>query len=236
MTYPVPEVQLPPPIDAGPSPLLPRHLVDLFFRPRRFFTGQLALGKTPYAVVVAWSYGAAASIDRIDQNLLRAQLGRPRAGWESLAPYIVESWLGYWLFVAATGALGGVFLWWLGGWWFALRVRWSGIAAPDRRLARLVMAYSAFIHAAPTLIVTLLYVFFFGSYTEAFDSDESYSLVLLAFPFWSAAVGYSGVRAVFGASGWRPRLWFLVLPCLFYVMALGVVTVLLAFLAEQPAA
>jgi hypothetical protein len=234
--YPDPRLQLPPPIDAGPSPLLPQHLVDLFVRPSRFFTGQLALGKTPYAVLVAWCYGVAAAIDRIDQNLLRAQLGRPRPGWDNLAPFVVDSWSGFWLFVLASGAVGGLFLWWLGGWWFAVRVRWSGVAAPDRRLARLVMAYSAFVHSAPLVVATAISTFFFASYAEAFDADESYSLVLLAFPFWSAVTSYSGVRSVFGVSGWRPRLWFLILPCLLYLVAFGVLAAVFAFLGEQPAA
>ena len=236
MSHAQPHVELPPPIDAGSSPLLPEHLVDLFLRPHRFFSGQLALGKTPYAVLVAWCYGAAASIDRIDQNLLRAQFGNPRPGWEQLAPLVVESWWRFWLFVLASGAVGGVFLWWLGGWWFALRVRWSGIAEPDRRLARLVMAYSAFIHAAPAVLAAAISTAVFSSYAEAFDADESYSLVLLVFPFWSAVASYSGVRAVFGASGWKPRLWFLILPCVFYLVAFGAFAALFTYLASQQAA
>src|SRR5690349_16280716 len=84
------------PIDVeGPSPLWPRHLADLFLRPRRFFTDQLALGKTPYAVLVAWCYGVSASIDRLDQELIRAELGKPRPGWENLAPYVVDWWPGF---------------------------------------------------------------------------------------------------------------------------------------------
>ena len=236
MSHPTPEVQLPPPIDAGPSPLLPEHLVDLFFRPRRFFGGQLALGKTPYALLVAWCYGAAAAIDRIDQNLLRAQFGKPRPGWEQLAPLVVESWPGFWLFVLASGALGGVFLWWLGGWWFATRVRWSGVAEPDRRLARLVMAYSAFIHAAPAVLAAAISTAVFASYAEAFDSDAPYSLILLVFPFWSAAASYAGVREVFGVSGWKPRLWFLILPCALYLVAVGAFAALFGYLEGQRAA
>jgi hypothetical protein len=228
-------VDLPPPIDAGPSPLLPEHLVDLFFRPRRFFGGQLALGKTPYALLVAWCYGAAAAIDRLDQNLLRADLGRPRPGWDQLAPYVVDSWPGFWLFVLATGAMSGFFLWWFGGWWFALRVRWSGAENPDRRLARLVMAYSAFIHAAPTLVAAGVANVAYASYGEAFHADEAWSLVLLIFPFWSMAASYTGVRTVFGVSGWLPRLWFVVLPAVFYILAFGLIATLFAVLGDPPA-
>ena len=223
------------PIDPeGPSPLWPRHLVDLFLRPRRFFTDQLALGKTPYAVLVAWCYGVSTSIDRLDQELLRAQLGKPRPGWESLAPYVVDWWPGFWLFVLATGALSGLLIWWFGGWWFALRVRWCGVANPDRRLARLVMVYSAFVHSAPNIIAAVIDGFFFASYSTALSADESYSLILIVFPFWSSFVSYTGVRTLYGVSGWRTRWWFLILPWLFYVVVLGVVAALFTYLPDHP--
>ena len=101
----------PPAISPRPSPLLPQHLIDLFVRPRRFFLGQLALGKTPYAVFVAWCYGASSAIDSIDPELVQ-----PRSDLEAVAPYVLDSWLGYWALVAVLGALSGLFLWWLGGW------------------------------------------------------------------------------------------------------------------------
>lgn len=229
-------VALPPPIHAGPSPLWPRHLIDLFLRPRRFFSGQLALGKTPYAVLVAWCYGAAHTLDRLDQNLLRAEIGRPRPGWDQLAPYIVDSWLGFWLLLLVAGALSGLFLWWLGGWWFAVRLRWSGAEDPDRRLARLVMVYSAFIFTGPTIAAAAVYTVSFGSYAEAFASEEFFSLALLIFPFWSIAASYTGARSVFGVAGWRPRMWFLILPLLLYVSVLGVLATSFALLGGTSAA
>ena len=229
-------VVLPPPIDAGPSPLLPRHLIDLFFRPRRFFTGQLALGKTPYAVLVAWCYGASDTLDQLDQNLLRAEFGRPRPGWDQLAPYVVDSWLGVWALLLVFGGLSGVILWWLGGWWFAIRLRWSGAPNPDRRLARLVMMYSGFVFSGPAVALAVFYTVSYGSYAEAFASDELFSVALVVFPFWSVAASYTGARAVFGVAGWRPRIWFLILPILLYVVVLGVFATLFAFFGSTPAA
>ena len=60
-----------------------------------FFTGQLALGKTPYALFVAWCYGAPRAIDRISGNVAQAEVGSPRLEWELLGPYITESWVGF---------------------------------------------------------------------------------------------------------------------------------------------
>jgi hypothetical protein len=47
-----PTPDLPQAIGPGPSPFWPQHLIDLFVRPTRFFVGHLALGRTPYVVLV----------------------------------------------------------------------------------------------------------------------------------------------------------------------------------------
>ncbi|MFC1895484.1 hypothetical protein ACFL0Q_02325 [Thermodesulfobacteriota bacterium] len=232
----IPGVALPRPIEAGPSPLLPQHLIDLFIRPHRFFSGQLALGNIPHAVLIAWCYGASTGINKIEQNLLRAEIGRPRPGWDQLAPYLVDWWPGFWAYLLVFGALSGLMLWWLGGWWFSVRLRWSGAINPERRMARLVMVYSAFVHAGPTVAAALVYTAFFDNYAEAFSYDEPFSLILLIFPFWSVAASFTGVRSVFGVSGWRPRLWFLVLPILVYIVSLGVVVSLITLLGDTSAA
>ena len=227
---------LPDPIDAGSSPLLPRNLVDLFFRPRSFFEGQLALGRTPYAWFVAWCFGAAQAIDRLDQNLMREEYGQPRPGWEQIAPYVTESWVGFWAFLLVFGALSGLAIWWIGGWWFALRLRWSGAEAPDARLARLVMVYSAFIQTGPAVLAMVLNTIAFPNYKAAFANDAYYMLVLVVFPFWSVVASYSGAKCLFGLSGWRVRMWFLILPILAYLTVIGGIATLFALIPEPSSA
>lgn len=229
-------VELPEPLQPEDSPFLPRHLIDLFFHPSEFFGGQLALGKTPYLLFVAWCYGASQVADRIDQSLIRAELGRPRPGWEDIAPYVVESWLGFWALLGVMGSVSAAVIWVLGGWWFAVRLRWSGNPSPDRHLARLVMVYSAFVQTGPFLLAYVAYTFFYASYAEAFASDELYSASLMVFPFWSIFTSYAGARAVFGVEGWRARLWFLVLPLVFYILAFGLIAALFAFVPDPSAA
>ncbi len=211
------------PIEAGPSPLWPQHLVDVFLRPTRFFSSQLALGKTPYLVLVTWCYGIASAMDRIDQELLRAEFGRARPGWEVWGPIVTQSWSGYWGFVLAAGVFSGLFLWWLGGWWYRVRLRWAGDPSPDARRARLVYVYSSFVCAGPVIVLALLQTVAFENYAAAWNADEFYSSMLVIFLFWSLATSYLGARALFHVSRWRAQLWFLVLPAGLYVVALGVV-------------
>jgi len=69
---------------------------------------------------------------------------------------VIDSWAGFWVLLLVSGAFSGVIAWWLGGWWFALRLRWSGATDPDRRLARLVMVYSAFVFSGPVVFASLV--------------------------------------------------------------------------------
>src|SRR5262245_51498447 len=71
-----PTPALPAPIAPGHSPFWPQHLVDLFVRPTTFFKSQLALGKTPYVVLVTWALGVSAVIDRIDTRVVEAELSQ----------------------------------------------------------------------------------------------------------------------------------------------------------------
>lgn len=215
------------------SPLWPRHLVDLFIRPRQFFSDHLALGRAPYVILVTWCFGIANAIDRIDQESLRAEFGRPRPGWESMGPYLYESWGSYWVAVLAYGMLAGVMLWYLGGWWYALRLRWSGAVDPDKKLARLLYVYSSFIMTGPTVVYALIQTLRHENYLAAYSSDDMLALIFLVFPFWSIACSYIGVRTLFDVKKGKALTWFAVLPTIVYLLAFGVFAALFAFL--QPA-
>jgi hypothetical protein len=219
------------PIEAGPSPLWPQHLFDLFSRPTRFFSSQLGLGRTPYILLATWCYGIASAMDRVDQELLRAEFGEARPSWDVWGPMVTQSWVGYWGFVLTMGVFGGLFLWWLGGWWYRVRLRWAGDPTPDPRLARLVYIYSSFVCAGPTVALALLQTALFENYAAAWNAEELYSSIVLVFLFWSLATSYLGARALFHVSRWRAQLWFLVLPAALYVIALGLAATLIALFA-----
>jgi hypothetical protein len=204
---------VPPPPQVERSPFVPRHLVDLLLSPRSFFTGQLALGKTPYLLAVIWVVGMATAVANINGAMKSAALG-------GALPDGAQSWTAYWTAAATFGAVAGMLYWLIGGWWFTLRVRWAGATGIPRRRAKLVMIYADFVQAAPIVLLSAVWTLSFPSFAAAYEKAPRTDWLLLLLPFWSTWIGYVGVRAVFGVSGWRPRLWFLILPALFYLLAL----------------
>lgn len=218
------------PLEPASGGIVPSDLVDIFIRPSRFFSSKIAAGSTPYLVLVAWCYGIAEAMDRIDRVSLQSEMGRPRAGWGALGPLVMESWAGYWTFCLVMGAASGAFLYMVGGWWYRVRLKWAGDPSPDPTLARRVYVYSSFVMAAPMILAALGQTMTFPHYAAAWQSAEIYTLALIIFPFWSIAASYAGARAVFRLGAWRARIWFLILPVMVYLVAFGAIALAAALL------
>ncbi len=203
------------------SPFWPQNLVDLFFRPKKFFSENLSLGKTPYALFVGWILGVSSIADSIDQRLVQADLGRSN-GATDLMLNIADSWPVYLGVIFVGGILSGAMIWYIGGWWCKVRLKWSGAADPDPQAARLLLIYSSFVFAAPHVVTLLLQVQLYENYLEAYAYDEFLSFVPLIMLFWSIATTYKGAIAMFDVKRWRAMLWFAVLPTLYFLIIMGV--------------
>lgn len=220
MTDRKPDAPLPNPLVDNHSPIWQELFFEIFFKPRKFFSDLSILMQRRYVVAVTLVCGCAQAIDRIDQELVKVML-REDAPRSEFIQLITDNWLYYWGAVLGYGAIGALFLWWIGGWWYRVRLQWSGAVEPDPRLARVVYIYASFVLAAPTVIASLIYMGFYDSYTQAFNSEEIYSLVLVIFPFWSLITSYIGIRVHFEVSRWRARTWFIILPALLYLLVFG---------------
>ena len=218
-------------VETLPARSAPRlvDVVTLFFQPRRFFAIVELDHRWWYASALVIA-GLSTASGRIDQNIMREELGRSRPGWDQLSPFLLDSWPTFWLFLIGAAAIYAPFYWYVGGWWYKVRLKWSGAAAPDPRAARLVMATAAVIVGLPTVLFLVGQTVVFSDYREAWASDELLSVVLLVFPFWSAYTSYRGVRTRFDVSKWKGRIWFLFLPALVFVFTFGLIAVLYALL------
>jgi hypothetical protein len=222
-----PTPELPPPIGPAPSPFWPQHLVDLFVRPTRFFESQLALGKTPYVLLVTWALGISAALDRIDTRIMQAELSDRPERWRAIEP-VVGTWPRLWAVVLLAGALSGAVYWWVGGWWCKVRLRWSGAPDPDPRLARLLLIYSSFVFAGPAVLALVGQTALYESYLDAYEQETAFSTAVVVAVFWSLFTTYKGAAALFPVRRGRARLWFVALPALFFFLAMGGVAALYA--------
>ena len=219
------------------NPLINKHppiwqelVIELFFRPRKFFADLSILTQKKYVIAVTWIFGISNTMDRIDKEMLKTDL-HARSVNESFISFVTDSWLNYWAFVLASGAIGAIFLWWIGGWWYRKRLNWCGDQEADHRLTRVVYIYASFVVAAPALIITLIQTGMYDNYAQAYASEDIWPIIFLIFPFWSLVTSYIGIRTVFDVSKWKARVWFIILPGLLYLTAFGLLTALIALLA-----
>lgn len=190
------------------SPFWPQNLINLFFRPRKFFSKQLALGKAPYVFFVTWCYGIANFFITIDRKLIQVELGKPRPFFDEF----FESWVMFWLIAFMMGAFSGIFLWFLGGWLYGVRLEWSGDHEPDKEKARLVYVYSSFVHSGPHLAYVLICTFVYANYSQAYLSKGLFPYLLLVFTLWSLVTSYIGTRTLFQVKRLEALLWFVYFP------------------------
>ncbi len=217
------------PIEPESSPLLPKNLFNLLFHPKYFFTKQVGYGQTPYLIFVTICFGILAVIDRIDSQLIKADFRNGSSPTNDLYANIAEHWMAYWIVILIFGILvSAPFIWHIGGWWYTMRIKWSGVKNPDSFNAKLIYVYSSFIISFPTIILTVYYTITYSNYLEAFSADDFLGLIYLVLPFWSLGISYKGVISLFDVKRSKARLWFVIIPSVFYIFAMGIFTYLLA--------
>jgi hypothetical protein len=145
---------------------------------------------------------------------------------------VVESWSSYWAICAVGGAVAACLFYVLGGWWYRLRIRWSGAVNPDASLSRRVYILASMVYAFPTVLLGMVYSAIYPTpLAAAWESPLWADLGVIVFLFWSVYTSYRGVRSLFDVDRWKARGWFLILPTVFYLIALGGVALLLGLLA-----
>ena len=195
------------------SASLPRLLAALFFRPSRLFADLTPLKAKPPWIIVAWIGGVSSAIDRADRLMLKSDL----TGNESSTMQLLDSWAAFWPFILMVGAFNAALIWLIGGWWYRVRLNWSGAANADPFSARIVYGYTNLITALPAITATLISTFVYESYRAAWNADEAWSALLLVFIVWECIASYKGVRVAFEVGKWKARFWFLILPLAVYL-------------------
>jgi hypothetical protein len=177
-------------IDAKISPLHPRNLFNLFFRPRRFFEQLNTFQHQPYIYLCAWLYGATSVKDRLE----RFSFDDPGSVTFEFWSMVSNAWLQYWLWILVFGVASGCITWIIGGWWYRKRIGWAGESDADPYVVRLIYFYSSVVITIPVLLQLLIDTLIYPNYSTAYALASPYTALAIIFPFWSVVVGYIGVR------------------------------------------
>jgi hypothetical protein len=206
-------------ISTAPSgdPGKPNYALWLFYlyaRPRYFFEHFVADHMPGLTALVAWIYGMCGISDTLERGVSGGAI-----------PELSRSWLVYWALLSIGGVLGAALYYKIGGWWYRVRLRWSGVTDPDAAMARRVYLYASLVFAFPVWLHIVWQTLNFARPIDASNSSvfHVFDLAVLLFLVWSIVTSYIGVRTVFGATGFRAALWFLFLPMTVTLIGLGMI-------------
>ena len=205
------------------NPLALKALRHLFFSPSQYFRSA-EIDRGPAWLFVAWISGIASVIDRVDQRMMRADLNGGDGGMGA----IVGSWRYFWALAFGAGIIWACWNWWIGGWWYRIRLVWSGAADTNPRHARLVYMFSSLVVNLPAVLYTIMESITYPNYQAAWKADSSLSLLIIACLLWSTMVSWRAVLTSFPVRPTRALWWFLILPITVYSIVFGVTGVLFA--------
>ncbi len=212
------------PVEPPPRPSPVLWLVYLFFRPRRFFQHFVVDATPGLTVLCAWIYGMTGVMDSLE-------------GWQPDESRVTGwSWPTYWTVVVVGGVLAGALYFSIGGWWYKVRLAWSGAVEPAPALARRVYLFAAQVLTIPQLVAAVVATSMFESPETAEQTKSAWFALPLLFLFWSCWTSYVGVRAAFVVRRGLAMLWFLILPlALYFIIAVGVGLLLVLGFFSGPA-
>ena len=187
----------------------------LLFQPRLFFQTFVVRSLPLLTAVTAWLWGTASVMDRMETRILLSS--NPQPYYEMLR----QSWSFYWGWAAGIGLGSAAFYYFIGGWWYRLRLRWCGAVEPDRHLARRVFVYAAQVFAVPYLLYTAWEASYYPTPKAALMGDDYGAFLIIFCLFWSLYTSYRGVRTAFEVRKWAARVWFVFLPGVLFAVALA---------------
>ena len=158
----------------------------------------------PYLLVLIWFFGMGSAADRL--------VG-------SLQDY--SSWGEIWAIVLIGGVLAGAIGYYVGGWWYNVRVGWSK-GKENVEMARGIYLFTSLPISLTSILMLLFNQMSYGQdyldsyYSEASTVDVLFLFVFLAALVYTIRLSYKAVRELMGVERKRAIGWFIVLPAVFY--------------------
>lgn len=158
----------------------------------------------PYLLILIWFFGIGSAADRI--------VG-------SLQDY--SSWGEIWAIVIFGGILAGAIGYYIGGWFYNLRVGWSK-GNEDINLSRNIYLFTSLPIALSSVLMLIFNQMAYGDdylnyyYSDASTVDVIFFFVFVAALIYTIRLSYKAVRETMHVEKKRAIGWFIIVPAIFY--------------------
>lgn len=202
------EKQEPPAIPGQLRPKKWFNPLQLYLQPRRFFV-EYGVYPNPWVILILVCFiGLSWSISNSQERFTNVLFS---PGHD--ISILFESWQIYWILMVFGGISGGVFYYAFFGILFRLGLKICGAKATHIAASRRIMVYTSFAFLLPHIIFMIGMPFLFESPLALFTVNDFYLILLTTFYmvlyFYTAYIGYCGIRVCTGAGKWRVRILYL---------------------------
>lgn len=181
-----------------------QYFKECFTNFSKFAKEHLTISSPKYLIIAIWIFGMGNAIDRITSS-------------DS------SSWGEVWAIVIFGGILSGALGYYIGGWFYHVRIGWSkGKSTIDT--ARNIYTFSSLPIAVVAICSLIFNQMAYGSdyfntyHTDASSVDMIFGLLSLVAIAYSIYISYKAVKDVTQAEKGRSIWWFIVAPAIFYIL------------------
>lgn len=136
------------------------------------------------------------------------------------------SWGEVWSIAILSGILTGAIAYYIAGWFYYVRVKWSR-GNDDIDTARNIYVFTSLPIAIVSVVSLLFNQFAYGSdyfdlyYSDASDVDLIFALLSITAIIYSIYISYHAVRTNMHTEKMLSLVWFIIAPTIFYIAVLA---------------
>ncbi len=214
------------------NPLSPRNLYNLLFHPSRLFAPNIFIRSKFWTLFVIFPFfGLTIFFKRIDTSDLVL--------FNKYNIYPIEN---VHLIAYFYEFFYSLYIWYIAGWFFNLKLKWCGTINHDNHEGRLIMVYTAFIIYLFDPIISYIlkeplkdinFNLIDKNNISNFISDNFIPLLLCfllntLLLIYSNVITYIAVKSKFEIRGIKPIFWFIIFPTFFSLQLWSLITAFVA--------
>ena len=189
-------------------------LASLYFTPSKFFASYENFSSSKIAILCSFLYGVGGVLEQVENKSLQFNLHQNAESPELVLNLMVTYWTAFWGFAMLTAIISGALIWYVGGWFYNIRLFLCGAREIDKDLGRKIYVVANTVYAIPLLILLIVATFFYDNYLDFYASDQYLLLIAMLFYFWGLITSYKGVVSNFAVNKWLAGLFFIVGPAI----------------------
>lgn len=191
-------------------------IFDLFTDQKNFFCKMNEKKMIIFLLIIIWLCGVGGVIQKITMDYNSALAGKLIVEGNA---YALQHWTFFWFIAGIAGLACGVLIYWLGGWWYNLRIRLSGDKNFLKKTGRKVFVVNLFLREFPMVFFAVIGTFIFKDYASACLILNKIIVLFYIFDVISVINSFRSVIILFNVNKSRAAILFLIPHLIYYMIS-----------------